>query len=234
MKTFIAALVLFIVTTTNAVADWYCQCGTVVHVNYQTTCPVCNRNLPNSTPPFTPPGGNASDWSGLTLGVTVSNINGRVVVSKVAQGTPAFGRLFPNDQLVKGAFRDAESGQVYRIDISSPEDLTRLKYEAGPGTQVALEVFRPRSGTRSFFVTFAGREEQKTSSYTVNGREVERSEPYIVTSPLSITEDKSGSAARMLGSDGGQSSGNTSQGSATQGGGSSSDSAADLLNGSGR
>jgi hypothetical protein len=228
----------------QAVADWTCACGTVVHVNYPTTCPVCNRPLPNPTPPpytppYTPPG--APDSSGVTLGVNIYNAGSRVIVQSVIPGTPAQGRLFPNDQLVKGAFRDAQNGQVIRVPIYSPADVTRLKTMAGAGQQVALQVFRPTTGVRNFFVNFVapGGMVTKTYSLQVNGQtEMRTREVPQSGSAAMIQEDTSGAAASMLGEGGsGGDPAIIDQGGGNQGGGQEQggqiggESAEDLLNG---
>ncbi|WP_442506931.1 hypothetical protein SH528x_005805 [Novipirellula sp. SH528] len=192
-------------------ADWHCACGAIVHVNYPTTCPVCGRNLPNSppsfTPPFTPPGprpgpgSTAPDSSGVTLGVNIYNAGSRVIVQSVMPGTPAQGRLFPNDQLVKGAFRDPLSRQVHRVFIHSPADVTRLKTMAGAGTRVALQVYRPTTGVRNFLVNFEAPGGTTTQAYQLQAD----GQPQALrsTSPAAamISDDVNGEAASMLGSD---------------------------------
>jgi len=121
-----------------------------------------------------------------------------VVVSRVDPGTPAEGRLYPNDQLVKAAFRDQQNGQVFRMWINSSDDIRMLKYRAGAGNNVALEVYRPTSGVRSFFVMFAPeRSEEKTYTVTVNGRTEERTR--ATSQPMAtIIDDATGEAAQML------------------------------------
>ncbi|TWT76269.1 hypothetical protein CA13_67610 [Planctomycetes bacterium CA13] len=210
--TAVFALVLLSLTSTQAIADWNCVCGTTVHVNYPTTCPVCSRSLPNQpsptpppyTPPYTPPG--APDSSGVTLGVKIYNAGPRVMVQSVMPNTPAQGLLFPNDQLVKGAFRDAQSGQVQRVQIYSPSDVTRLKTLAGAGQRVALQVFRPTTGTRNFFVNFAapgGAPVTRTYQVQVNGHTETRTRSVSQSAAAAtITEDSTGEAAALLGGGG--------------------------------
>jgi hypothetical protein len=230
MRLVAGLFLLFALSATVASADWHCRCGTIVHVDYPTSCPVCGRSLPEPRPPFTPPGGNVNDGTGLRLGATVYEVDGRVIVSRVDRGTPADGRLFPNDQLVKAAFRDQQNGQVYRRWISSADDIRQLKSLAGAGTKVAMEVFRPTSGSRSFFVIFAP-ERPQTRTYTVivNGQPEERTSTMtsgVGESAAAIMEDSTGEAAGMLnggGGDGPRPSRSTDQSSA---GG---DSAEDLL-----
>ncbi len=216
-------------SSTSLFADWHCACGTIVHVNYPTACPTCGRNLPNSS--FPQPGAGAPDSSGVTLGVRLYNAGPRVIVESVLPNTPAQGRLFPNDQLVRGAFRDAASGQVHRVNIYSPADVTRLKTLAGAGTQVALRVFRPTGGARNFFVSFAAPGGVTTRAYQVqvNGRTETRTQQVQQQArTATITEDTTGEAASMLGGDAGSAGGPPviiDQGSGQSGG----DSAADLL-----
>lgn len=228
----VALTLAFCFSSTSVFADWRCACGTIVHVNYPTTCPVCGRNLPNSSvPPYTPPSAGAPDSSGVTLGVRIYNAGPRVIVQSVIPNTPAQGRLFPNDQLVRGAFRDAQSGHVHRVSIYSPADVTRLKTLAGAGTQVALRVFRPTSGDRNFFVSFAapGGVTTRTYQVQVNGRTETRTQQVQQQArTTTITEDTTGEAASMLGGDAGSDNGPPviiDQGSGQSGG----DSAADLL-----
>ncbi|NND97747.1 MAG: hypothetical protein HKN47_10510 [Pirellulaceae bacterium] len=212
---FLGVLMLGATLPANSFADWRCACGTTVHVNYPTTCPVCSRPLPNPTPPFTPPPstppytppgtgpsvppGTPTDSSGLTLGVNIYNAGWRVMVQSVVPGTPAQGKLFPNDQLVKGAFRDAQSGQVFRVNIQSPADVTRLKTLAGAGTRVALQVFRPTTGPRNFFVTFATPGGVTTYGAPVAGGGTAAAMSRTAPAAAMITEDVSGEAASMLG-----------------------------------
>jgi hypothetical protein len=214
--------------TPQAIADWQCACGAIVHVNYPTTCPLCNRELPNRvtpppfTPPFTPPGmrpprppwpwpgqrPGAVDSSGLTLGVNVYQVGSRVIVQSTLPNTPAEGRLFPNDQLVMGAFRDAATGELQRIQIRHPDDLTELKTLAGAGTQVALRVYRPTTGVRDFFVSFKA-PGVVTRTYERSGRSAPGAEPeaepegVMGSRSATFTEDTTGEAAAMLGSGGG-------------------------------
>ncbi len=240
MWKFAGLLSLILTIATPALADWHCQCGTIVHVNYPTTCPVCGRNLPNSTPPFTPPGGGSvNDGTGIEIGVNIYAVNGRVVVQSVLPGTPAQGRLFPNDQLVKGAFRDPQNGQVYKVQIYSPNDVTRLKSLAGAGTKVALEVFRPTTGTRSFFLTFAtdgGIVTRTRQVYGANGQVTERTvQEQRAATPMTITEDSTGEAAQWLNEGGGSATGGTPPVIVNPGNnGAGGESAADLLNGPGQ
>lgn len=212
----------------QAVADWQCACGAIVHVNYPTTCPLCNRELPNRvtpppfTPPFTPPGmrpprppwpwpgqrPGAVDSSGLTLGVNVYQVGSRVIVQSTLPNTPAEGRLFPNDQLVMGAFRDAATGELQRIQIRHPDDLTELKTLAGAGTQVALRVYRPTTGVRDFFVSFKApgvvTRSVQGAGRSAPGAEAEPASEGAVGSRSAVfTEDTTGEAAAMLGSGGG-------------------------------
>lgn len=214
--------------THRALADWQCACGAIVHVNYPTTCPLCNRELPNRvtpppfTPPFTPPGmrpprppwpwpgqrPGAVDSSGLTLGVNVYQVGSRVIVQSTLPNTPAEGRLFPNDQLVMGAFRDAATGELQRIQIRHPDDLTELKTLAGAGTQVALRVYRPTTGVRDFFVSFKApgvvTRTYERSGRSAPGSEAEAEPEGAVGSRSAVfTEDTTGEAAAMLGSGGG-------------------------------
>ena len=192
MREVFAAIVLAASAVTPTFADWHCRCGTTVHVNYPTTCPVCGRNLPESRPPFTPPGGPANDGTGLRLGVSIFETNGRVIVSRVDRGTPADGLLFPNDQFVRAAFRDAQNGSVFKMDIYNPDDIRRLKTLAGAGTRVALEVFRPTSGSRHFFVEFAP---ERNQVYTRGGG----NSVAAAAASASISEDTTGEAAGLLG-----------------------------------
>lgn len=222
-----SAFSLLATLVSPAFADWHCQCGAIVHVNYPTTCPVCNRSLPNTPPPFTLPGSNANDGTGLRLGVNIFGANGRVLVESVQPGTPAQGKLYPNDQLVKGAFRDPLSGQVYRVEIYSPDDLTRLKALAGAGTKVALEVFRPTSGTSSFFISFAadGVVTRSKQRQPTNGRANSRSQSG--PGSTNIVEDTTGEAAQWLNAGGGP----TVKGRSSVVYPGAGDSPADLLNG---
>lgn len=223
----ICLLVGGLMPTHRAIADWQCACGAIVHVNYPTTCPLCNRELPNRvtpppfTPPFTPPGmrpprppwpwpgqrPGAVDSSGLTLGVNVYQVGSRVIVQSTLPNTPAEGRLFPNDQLVMGAFRDAATGELQRIQIRHPDDLTELKTLAGAGTQVALRVYRPTTGVRDFFVSFKAPGGVVTRSVQGSGRSAPgaEAEPEGAAGSRSavFTEDTTGEAAAMLGSGGG-------------------------------
>ena len=198
-KTLAAALTLALAVTTSnaAMADWHCRCGTTVHVDYPTQCPVCDRHLPNDTPPFTPPGGGSisNDGTGMTLGVSVYSHRGRLMVEDVLPRTPADGRLFSNDQMVKAAFRDPMTGDVHRLRLRTPNDLSRLKVLAGPGTKVALEVFRPTSGTRSFFVRFATNRPSVVRGVFGGGNDGAAAEEVRATT---ITEDRTGEASRML------------------------------------
>jgi hypothetical protein len=221
MREVFAAIVLAASAVTSAFADWQCRCGTIVHVDYPTTCPVCGRSLPEQRPPFTPPSGSVNDGTGVRLGVSIYQNNRRVIVSRVEPGTPAEGLLFPNDQLVRAAFRDAQNGRVFRMPIYTPSDVTRLKSLAGAGTRVALEVFRPTSGLRNFFVEFAP---DRNEVYTKGGVGAEVA---AAESAASISEDTTGEAAGMLGG------GSQSQGADYEpprgGSQGNSDSAADLL-----
>lgn len=159
----LCSVTLLAICSAIGFADMTCSCGTIVHSNQPTTCPVCSTQLPiravNPRPihpgrPIGDPHG-VNDSSGLKLGVVIYNAGGRVVVERVLPNTPADGHFFPNDQIVKGAFRDAQDGRVYSVPINSPASLTQLKTMAGPGNRVAMRVSRPTSGPRSFFVTFA-------------------------------------------------------------------------------
>ena len=225
----ICLLVGGLMPTPQAIADWQCACGAIVHVNYPTTCPLCNRELPNRvtpppfTPPFTPPGmrpprppwpwpgprPGAVDSSGLTLGVNVYQVGSRVIVQSTLPNTPAEGRLFPNDQLVMGAFRDAATGELQRIQIRHPDDLTELKTLAGAGTQVALRVYRPTTGVRDFFVSFKAPGGVVTRSVQRSVRGAPGAEPEgepegaMESRSATFTEDTTGEAAAMLGSGGG-------------------------------
>ena len=106
-------------------------------------------------------------------------------------------RLYPNDQLVKAAFRDAQNGQVYKVNIYSPDDVTRLKTMAGSSTKVAMEVFRPTSGSRNFFINFApvGGIVTKTYSSSQGGAMETMSAPVVT-----MIEDTTGEAAQWLSS----------------------------------
>lgn len=185
---YVLALSTLICIASTATADWHCRCGAIVHANYPTSCPVCGRARPNEVPPFTPPpGGNPQDTSGLRLGVVVYPANGRVVVQRALRGTPAYGKLFPNDRIVKGAFRDAYTGKKFVVDIYYPDDLRRLKSLAGAGTRVALRVYRPTAGTRDFFVSFAPR--NGTVEYSLRNGQQPHAEA------ATISEDTSGEAS---------------------------------------
>jgi hypothetical protein len=163
----------------------------------------------------------------LRLGVSVYEVNRRVIVSRVDPGTPAAGRLFPNDQLVRAAFKDAQSGGIYRMPINSPGDIRRLKSLAGAGTRVALEVFRPTSGTRNFFVDFAPEGTTTPYTVTVNGVLEERTSIKTGQSSPTVREDTTGEAATWLdGAGQAQGAGNQPPGGGSQG---NPESAADLL-----
>lgn len=199
-------------TTASALADHNCVCGTIVHVDYPTTCPHCQRPLPNTPPPFTPPPYTppftppVTDGSGVELGVMIYTAGGgRVVVQSVKPNTPAAGNLFPNDQLVKGAFRDAATNQVFKIPIRSQNDLTRLKTLAGGGTDVAMQVYRPTTGTyRNFMLRFAvqGGSAARAEAFTVRtgpgGRSSTVARPRAART-TTFTEDTTGAAAALLG-----------------------------------
>ncbi len=112
---------------------------------------------------------------------------------------------------------------------------------AGAGQQVALQVFRPTTGVRNFFVNFAapGRTVAMTQSVVVNGQ-IETRTTLVPQEGSSgtIQEDTSGEAASMLGeggSGGGPAiidQGGGIDGGMPQGGGQiGGESAEDLLNG---
>lgn len=149
-----AVVVAVFVMSNYSLADWRCPCGTIVHVNYPTTCPTCNRDLPNIPPIHSRPNSSpAPDASGLVFGATLSNIGGLVTVRQIT-GLPALGSLFPNDKLIKGAFRDSYTGRVTRVQFYSPQDMIRLKTLAGADQRVALQVWREGVGYRSFYLYF--------------------------------------------------------------------------------
>jgi hypothetical protein len=182
----------------------------------------------------------------LKLGVSVYSAGDRVVVSSVEAGTPAQGVLFPNDQIVRAAFRDAASGSIYRFGIRTPDDLTQLKFYAGTGTRVAMEVFRPTTGPRNFFVNFVPSSPiVPRAVYDSNGNMTSTTTTSRGSS-AEIVEDSSGEAGNWLsnGTDmpvGGISSGNSGnmlrtdvQTGVESNNNSGGDSAGDLLNGNGR
>jgi hypothetical protein len=178
--------------------------------------------------------GGVQDGTGLELGVTIYEVNGRVIVSQTRPGTPASGLLFPNDQIVRAAYRDAFTGRVYRSGIRTVGDVAMLKANAGPGARVALEVYRPTTGYRSFFVNFAISGEVTQYSAAAkgdDGRVVPRGGGQTRTSAASIVPDSTGEASQMLGGRNEAQGGNAPQEfTPNRGGG---DSAADLLNGPG-
>jgi predicted RNA-binding Zn-ribbon protein involved in translation (DUF1610 family) len=221
MIRFALCLSIAIVSTT-ASAQFKCDtCGAVINTQWwQGPCPNCNNHTvrriaptPAPAPAPTPfpspvPTPGAPDSSGVRLGVNIYNAGSRVIVQSVLPNTPAQGKLFPNDQIVKGAFRDALTGRVIKVMITSPADMTRLKTLAGAGTKVALQVFRPTTGSRNFFVTFATpgivSTQAQTYSVVVNGhtetrvREVSESGQDGATASAMVVEDTTGAAAAML------------------------------------
>lgn len=177
--------------------------------------------------------GGVNDGTGLSLGVIIYEVNGRVLVERTIPGTPAAGKLFPNDQLVRGAFRDAQNGQVYRQRIQSIDDVTRLKAYAGPQTRVAMEVYRPTTGYRSFFVTFETDEvvPQVRTRAAAAAADGSGEVPVTRRRAGAVVPDSTGEAAQLLGGR------ESSEGDAVPRGsnptGNSGDSANDLLNGPG-
>jgi hypothetical protein len=107
-----------------------------------------------------------------------------------------------------GAFRDAATGELQRIQIRHPDDLTELKTLAGAGTQVALRVYRPTTGVRDFFVSFKA-PGVVTRTYERSGRSAPGAEPEgepeaaMESRSATFTEDTTGEAAAMLGGGGG-------------------------------
>jgi hypothetical protein len=178
--------------------------------------------------------GGVQDGTGLELGVTIYEVSGRVIVSRTRPGTPAAGLLFPNDQLVRAAYRDAFSRQVYRMGIRTVGDVATLKASAGPGARVALEVYRPTTGYRSFFVNFAisGEVTQNSAAAQAgDGQVVTRGGNQPRAAAASIVPDSTGEAAQMLGGRSAPQGGNEPQEIVPNPVGG--DSAADLLNGPG-
>ncbi len=218
----------------HAHGDWHCRCGTIVHVNYPTTCPTCNRSLPESTPPFTPPGGQ-TDGTGLRLGVAVYENRGQLVVSRVLPDSPAQGLLFQNDRITKGAFRDVATGDVHRFQIASIQDLAQLKTLAGANTEVALEVYRPTTGVRAFLVTFVPEQEgpmivmSTADGIAQNSANSQANTKYRTV----LREDKDGRAKGMLNERSGGSANTGSSGSQSIRQSKQRDSAESLLNGPG-
>ncbi len=187
----------------------------------------------NSRIPSSPGLGPVNDGTGLSLGVIIYEVNGRVLVERTIPGTPASGKLFPNDQLVRGAFRDAQNGQVYRQFIQSIDDVTRLKAYAGPQTRVAMEVYRPTTGYRSFFVTFETDEvvPQVRTRAAAAAADGSGEVPVTRRRAGAIVPDSTGEAAQLLGGRESSEGGPVTRESTQQG--NSGDSANDLLNGPG-
>ena len=181
MLRFALCVLSLLISTSAALAEFHCSnCQAIIKTQWwQGPCPSCGLSgtvhshphaLPPAPPAPTPNPGPTPGGQPLMLGLNVYQGQGGVTVESVRPGTPAYGKFFPNDTIVRYAYRDRMTGEKFRSAVYQPGDINTMKNNAGAGNPIAVAVRRPNYGERKFLVVLPGKYlVTETRSYTVSG-----------------------------------------------------------------